>query len=331
MSTASLLAAASVLLASCAAAATAATPASPGLPQAAPQPAAQTGPSIRDGVAFARLTVADGEQPAIEAGVWYPAEPATAPRALIVISHGAGGDFRSHIDTAQALAKAGFVVATLTHTGDNWRDQSRTTDVVDRTRQLSVLIDFMLGRWEGRAGIDANRIGAFGFSSGGFTVLAAAGGDPDLSRLADHCRANPAFYDCRLMGQHPRTPGGGQDAVRLPHDARIRALVVAAPALGFTFTRESLAKVTQPVQLWQAGGDQILPSPFYAEPVRDALPRRPEYIRVEGAGHFDFMPPCSPELAANAPVICAPTPGFDRAAFHQTLNGEMIRFFKAHL
>ena len=89
--------------------------------------------------------------------------------------------------------------------------------------------------------------------------------------------------------------------------------------------------MTQPVQLWQAGADQILPSPFYAEPVRDALPRPPEYKRIDGAGHFDFMPPCPPELAANAPIICAPTPGFDRALFHETLNREMIRFFKTHL
>jgi predicted dienelactone hydrolase len=328
MSTASLIAAACVLLASCA---TAATPAAPSLPQAGPQPAAQAGPSIRDGVAFSRLTVIDGDQPAIEAGVWYPAETATAPRPMIVISHGNGGDFRSHRDTAQALAQAGFVVATLTHTGDNWRDQSRATDVIDRTRQLSVLIDHMLGQWEGKAGIDAERIGAFGFSAGGFTVLAAAGGNPDLTRLVDHCRANPAFYDCRLVGRHPGTMNGGQSAPRPPHDARLKALAVAAPALGFTFTRESLADVTQPVQLWQAGSDQILPSPFYAEPVRDALPRRPEYIRVDGAGHFDFLPPCSPELAANAPMICAPTRGFDRAVFHDALNREMIRFFKTHL
>jgi predicted dienelactone hydrolase len=328
MSTASLIAAASVLLASCA---TAATAAAPNLPQAAPQPAAQAGPSIRDGVAFSRLTVVDGDQPAIEAGVWYPAETATARRPMIVISHGNGGDFRSHRDTAQALAQAGFVVATLTHTGDNWRDQSRATDVIDRTRQLSVLIDHMLGQWEGKAGIDAERIGAFGFSAGGFTVLAAAGGNPDLTRLVDHCRANPAFYDCRLVGRHSGTMNGGQSAPRLPHDARLKALAVAAPALGFTFTRESLADVTQPVQLWQAGSDQILPSPFYAEPVRDALPRQPEYIRVDGAGHFDFMPPCSPELAANARMVCAPTPGFDRAAFHEALNREIIRFFKTHL
>ncbi len=337
MSTASLIAATSLLLASCASAAVPKFPAPivSDLPQAAPAspPAsARSGPSILDGVAFSRLTVADGEQPALEAGVWWPAEASPTPRPLIVISHGTGGDFRSHRDTAQALAKAGFVVATLTHTGDNWRDQSRATDVVDRTRQFSVLIDHMMGQWEGRAGIDAAKIGAFGFSAGGFTVLAVAGGNPDLTRLVDHCRANPGFYDCRLVSQHPETmQRGAEGAPRLPHDARLKALVVAAPALGFTFTREGLADVTQPVQLWQAGGDQILPSPFYAEPIRDALPRQPEYNRVAGAGHFDFMPPCSSELAASAPMICAPTPGFDRAAFHEALNREMIRFFKTRL
>jgi predicted dienelactone hydrolase len=287
--------------------------------------------SVRDGVIASRIAVMDGDQPAIEVGVWSPAEAATTPRPLIIISHGNGGEFRNHHDTAEALARAGFVVAALTHTGDNWRDQSRATDLIDRTRQLSVLIDYMVGQWEGPATVDTQRIGAFGFSSGGFTVLAAAGGNPDLTRLVDHCRANPTFYDCRLARQHPDTATARQSGQRMPHDFRIKALVVAAPALGFTFTRESLADVTQPVQLWQAGNDHVLPSPFYAETVRDALPRRPDYIVVDGADHFDFMPPCSPELAAFAPMICTPTPGFDRAAFHERFNREVIGFFKANL
>ena len=320
----SLIAAASVLIALCAAPLAS-------LAQTTPSPAASTA-TPREGVAFSRLTVIDADHPAIEAGVWWPAEAATSPRPMVVISHGNGGDFRSHHDTAKALAQGGFVVATLTHTGDNWRDQSRATDVVGRTRQLSALIDYLLTQWEGRASIDAGRIGAFGFSAGGFTVLAAAGGNPDLSRLMDHCRANPRFYDCRLIGQHPETVQAASDQPpQFTHDTRVKALVVAAPALGFTFTREGLSGVTQPIQLWQAGSDQILPAPFYAEPVRDNLPTPPEYHRIDGAGHFDFLPPCSPELAAAAPMICAPTPGFDRAAFHDRLNAEVVRFFEAEL
>lgn len=326
MTSAALIAAASVLIACCAAPAAS-------LAQTVPVGAAsQVGAPVRDGVAFSRLTVADRQQPAIEAGVWWPAEASSARRPMIVISHGNGGDYRSHHDTAKALAQAGFVVASLTHTGDNWRDQSRATDVVGRTRQMSVLIDHMLEQWEGRDSIDADRVGAFGFSAGGFTVLAAGGGNPDLTRLMDHCRANPGFYDCRLIGQHPETTQpGAEGRLQFAHDTRIKALVVAAPALGFTFTREGLAKVTQPVQLWQAGADQILPAPFYAEPVRDGLPTSPDYRRVDGAGHFDFLPPCAPELAAAAPMICTPTPGFDRVAFHEALNREIIRFFRTHL
>jgi predicted dienelactone hydrolase len=188
----------------------------------------------------------------------------------------------------------------------------------------------LLDQWEGRAGIDAGRIGAFGFSAGGFTVLTAAGGRPEMGRIADHCRARPTFFDCRLIAS-VAPPPGAPDGLRRTPDPRLRAVVVAAPALGFTFTPDALATLTQPLQLWQAGKDAILPAPHYAEPVRDGLPRPPEFHLVEGAGHFDFLAPCSPELAANAPMICAATPGFDRAAFHLRFNQEVIRFFTENL
>ncbi|WP_312163731.1 prolyl oligopeptidase family serine peptidase [Phenylobacterium sp.] len=295
-------------------------------PEAARTPAPAPAAKPADAVAFSRLVVPDGEGPAIEAGVWSP--PGVAGRLpLVVISHGNGGDFRSHEDTAQALAAAGFVVAALTHTGDNWRDQSRATDVAGRPRQLSVLIDYMLADWDGRAVIDPERVGAFGFSAGGFTVLTAAGGEADLSRIEGHCRAHPGFYDCRLIAARPVGP----ESPRWTHDARIKALVVAAPALGFAFTPGRLDAVAQPVQLWQAAGDEVLPAPWYVEPVRQALPTAPEFHRVEGAGHFDFLRPCTPQLAAAAPEVCAPTPGFDRAAFHLRFNEEVVRFLKAKL
>lgn len=290
--------------------------------------ASQTTPGT---VAFTPLTIRDAEA-SIEIGIWTsPDNAPAAPRPLVVLSHGNGGDLRGHEDTARALAAAGFVVAALTHTGDNWRDQSRATDVALRPRQLHRLIDFMVAEWAGRAGVDPERIGAFGFSAGGFTVLTAAGGEPDLGKVAEHCRAHPGFYDCRLIAAHSIDQGVSTGQTVWTHDARIKAIVVAAPALGFAFAPDGLAGITQPVQLWQAGNDQILPAPFYVEPVRDALPRRPEFHRVPTAGHFDFLPPCSPQLEANAPMICAATPGFDRAAFHGTFNREIVRFFREAL
>jgi predicted dienelactone hydrolase len=291
---------------------------------------------------FERTTTAAG----VEVGIWYPAtgEPVhqrlglyaqdvvpggalpAGSYPLIVLSHGSGGDFTGHADTAAALARAGFIVAALTHPGDNWRDKSRATQVEDRPKALGALISYMLTDWRGHKSIDPGRIGAFGFSAGGFTVLTAAGGRPELSRMAAHCASNPAFYDCRMVGAQPPGP-----AIAWPEkgDARIKAIVVAAPALGFAFDRAGLAGVTVPVQLWRADADRVLPAPFYADAVRGALPVPPEFHAVAGAGHFDFLAPCADPKTV--PQICESAPGFDRAAFHTRFNAEVVRFFGATL
>jgi hypothetical protein len=82
----------------------------------------------------------------------------------------------------------------------------------------------MLGAWRDHGRLDANCVGAFGFSAGGLTLLVAASGESDFRTLPDHCKAHPAFEDCSdAAGSRYRT-----------HDPRIRA-VVSAPALGLAF------------------------------------------------------------------------------------------------
>jgi predicted dienelactone hydrolase len=299
-------------------------------------------------VGFRHFNIDDPQGPPIEVGVWYPTTLTPKPGAieadqqtvardapvegsglpLVVISHGHGGSYAGHLDTATALANAGFVVAALTHNGDSWRDQSRPTAVWERPRQLKLLTDYMLSAWSDHARLDANRIGAFGFSAGGLTVLVAAGGEPDLQTLPGHCKAHPAFEDCQIMGDHPLLP---DTAIVWTHDPRIKAVVSAAPALGFAFGSKGLAAVVQPVQLWRAEDDQVLPHPYYAEAVRLALPTLPETHVVTNAGHYDFLKPCSAELATRAPAICTSQPGFDRAAFHERFDHDIVAFFKRTL
>lgn len=269
---------------------------------------------------------ADPEGGEIEAGVWLPEGAGDGlPRPLVVISHGNGGGYRGHHDTAEALVAAGFVVAALTHPGDNWRDDSRSTRLSERPRHVRLLIDHMTRDGSGLAAIDPRRIGAFGFSAGAFTVTALAGGVSDPVQILRHCEEQPAFFACRLLALQP---------INVPewrpqgHDPRVRAAVIAGPALGMAFTDESLAAVQIPIQLWQAADDEILPAPFNAEPIRDRLGRPPEYHRVIDAGHYDFLPPCAPEMAAAIPALCRSKPGFDRAAFHQMFNREVVRFFR---
>ena len=303
-------------------------------------------------IGYQHLSIPDPQGPPVEIGVWYPTDAAPTAGAvelfqtelaadaaatpglhpLVVISHGNGGSFGSHIDTAVALARAGYVVAALTHTGDNYRDQSRALDMANRPRQLKLLTDYMLTGWAQHASIDPARIGAFGFSSGGFTVLADAGGEPDLGKVGPHCVAHPHYYDCALVARFP----GALDRLAAAHqvwthDPRLKAVVAAAPALGFTFGKTGLARVNQPLLLWRAEYDHILPQPDYAEAVDHDLPVPPDYRLVANADHFDFLAPCSDALRKAAPAICISRPGFDREAFHADFDRAVVAFFDAHL
>jgi predicted dienelactone hydrolase len=299
-------------------------------------------------VGFQHFTIPDPQGSPIEVGVWYPTDSAAKAETietaqqivardgavkgdhlpLVVISHGHGGSYAGHVDTAIALAQARFVAAALSHNGDSWRDPSNPIAIWERPRQLKALTDYMLEAWPDHARIDAERIGAFGFSAGGFTVLAAAGAEPDLGAIKDHCAAHPQFEVCRIVGEHPLP---AIDGIVWTHDARIKAVVTAAPALGFAFGRKGLAAVTQPLQLWRASDDQVLPHPYYAEAVRIALPNPPDAHVVDGAGHYDFLPPCSSELARKHPEICVSAPGFDRAAFHAQFDRDVVAFFTQNL
>ncbi len=302
---------------------------------------------------FQLVSVPDPGNPPIEMGIWYPSDAAThrtvleldpqevakdAPIVgsglkLVMISHGQGGSFVGHFDTAIALADSGFVAAAITHTGDNWHDQSRVMRPQDRSRQLRVATDWVLHQWAEHARIATTGIGLFGFSAGGFTALVDAGGVPDTSRIAPHCADHKAEFTCALIAANmpanaklPAVP-----AAAFVHDPRVRAVVVAAPALGFTFGKDGLAAVKVPVQLWRAEDDHVLPQPFYAQAVRDALPTAPEYHVVPHADHFDFLAPCDAAKVSRLPQICTSEAGFDRAKFHTTFDAAVVGFFKAHL
>jgi predicted dienelactone hydrolase len=310
-------------------------------------------------VGFSELRITNGDQKPLVVGVWYPtAAPAEvhplgayvqtiAPDTpvvgehlpLVVMSHGNGGTYQNNYDTALALAKAGFVAIAVSHTGDTHQDQSRALFVSDRLQHIRRLVDYMLTEWPDRARIDANRVGMFGFSSGAFTALISIGGVPDGRLQEAHHQAHPDYYDAQLFNRasdeakaemlaqvHSTSP-----ASIWVHEPRIKAAVVAAPAVGYAFGREGLKNITVPIQLWRAADDHILPHPDYADAVRIALPTPPEYHVVENADHFDFLAPCTDMLRQFAPMICVSRPGFDRAAFHQTFNAEVVRFFKETL
>jgi predicted dienelactone hydrolase len=272
-----------------------------------------------------QVVVADsaGRMPLV---IWSPAGDAGG-RPLIVISHGTGAGPLAHVDTAEALAAAGFVVAAPLHRGDNFQndaDVGRPQWMANRARDVSSAIDFMLRQWSGRARIDGGRVGIFGFSAGGTTALISAGGVPDLGRIAPHCAANAEFV-CTIMAPPTAEPS---PPPRWTHDPRIAAAVVAAPGLGFAFEPSGLANVRVPVQLWAASHDDIVPLATNAAVVQRLLPAPPEFRTAENAVHLSFLAPCTAETP---PALCRDREGFDRAAFHRSFNEAVVQFFRRHL
>lgn len=287
--------------------------------------------------------------------VWYPTDASPRPTTLlgaslmsvawngpvkgkglplIVISHGNGGGPGSHVDLAMALADAGYVVAAPMHPGDNIEDQSGIANPgfwAGRNLQLRNTISFMLQDWQGRAAIDRARIGAFGFSAGGFTVLTAIGGQPDLGNVPGYCLRHREFV-CDLLRQ-VKSPllgmGAAIEGSGISSDPRIKAAVLAAPGLGFTMADPStLRSVAIPVQLWVGDADDRAPAASNADLIRSALPRPPEFHLGAGAGHLSFLAPCR---LIRPSAFCSEQGDFDRAAFHQQMNREVLRFFAANL
>ena len=304
------------------------------------------GSSLAHAAGFAFIDVpADKDGPALHGAVWTPCdapgkpftlgsmvlsgvkECATAGTALplVVVSHGSGGSFLGHHDTAEALADAGFVVAAINHPGDNFKDTSRQqhlSNFATRPDDVRRLIDWMLSAWPGHAAIDATRVGVFGFSRGGYAGLVEAGAVPDFGLRQDMCPSGSTFPMCVEFrrGDVPPPP------VR---DVRVKAAVIADP--GTAFDAKGLRNVTLPMQLWSSeyGGDGVTPASVAA--LRHDLPVAPDWHVATGAAHFAFLAPCSPAMADALPELCRDKPGFDRVAFHARFDTEVVAFFKAHL
>ena len=310
------------------------------------------GAAMVQAAGFQTLEIANPAGKPISVAVWYPSADAVQPRKLgtfsqsvasdgaiqgkalplVLISHGNGGYQYSHHDTALALADAGYIVAAPTHPGDNYADQSAALDILARPRHMSATLDYLLGKWQHREHIAPSRIGIFGFSSGGLTALVSIGAQPDLKKVFSHCAAHPKQFACTLVAAHgEQARHAASTATAGLHDTRFRAAVIAAPALGFTFDAAALRSVTIPVQLWRAEEDEILPHPWYAEQVHLGLAREHDYRVVPGAGHFDFLAPCTAQLAAIAPAICTSQAGFDRSVFHRKFNADLLAWFNKTL
>ena len=266
------------------------------------------------------------------------ATPEAEVKGLIVLSHGTGGSELVYTTLAEGLAQHGYLVAALRHPGDNWQDNSLFKHspkgyFEERPKQVSHVIDAILRdpEWKARIKSDASgpRVGAVGHSAGGYTVLALAGGRPDISRIVKHCeheRAEDPIF-CNMGRAHDpaaQTTVVAEPAAS-PRDPRVRGVVALAP-VGVVFTEESLANIRVPVVIYEAEQDRFLVPRFHAEWIAQNVSGA-ELCRVPNAGHFAFADLPSMPIATEDGDLGADPPGFDRPSFLHQLSIDIPAFF----
>lgn len=267
---------------------------------------------------------------AYEMPVAQDAAPAIGAFGLIVVSHGAGGLALLHRDLAMALASRGYVVAGPTHPRGTGDDITGVGVWVGRPKQVSQVIDAILEDGKLGSHVERERIGVVGHSNGGYTALAVAGAQPVPGAEAAHCRDHPddARF-CGSGGAAARKASREVGSIPELRDPRVRSVVLMAPNAA-RFTDDALAKVTVPVLVYAAEKDDLTLVRYHAERVARTVPQA-ECVLVEGAGHFSFIARFPSALRLLAGDAARDPSGFDRDAFHEVMNLEIVAFFNRTL
>ncbi|KMW60456.1 Dienelactone hydrolase [Candidatus Rhodobacter oscarellae] len=260
------------------------------------------------------------------------ASPRGGAHPVVLLSHGTGGIAESLGWIARELALAGHVVIGANHHGNTGLEPYRAEGFLcwwERARDLTLLLS-ELSRAGALAGhLDMGRVAALGFSLGGYSALALAGGRTRMEafqRWADTQGGGMTgpreFPD--LWAQMPRLMQSSEVFRRswAAHgddycDPRIRRVVTMAPAPGVRgFTPSSIRAVTVPVTILSAGSDSEAPVAQCGDWLAEQNPGFDHINLGPHVGHYTFLCPPMPGAAEAAPDLFTDHASIDRRAVH---------------
>lgn len=272
--------------------------------------------------------------PIYSAGSAAPNAPIAARhrRSLIVLSHGFGGAATDLAWLGTALARVGFIVAAVDHPGTD-SSATATTEgfalIWLRAVDLSQVIGGLLKDKTFGSEIDRSRIGAAGHSLGGYTVIVAAGGITEPSRIRAFCGSTAADALCTVPQNisNLRLQSGARlrsdpdfrqryDAASKDYrDERIRAVLAMAPGLVPVFSPDSLRTITVPTAVVSGSADEITPLDSGAKALTSAIPKAALEV-FPSAGHFVFFGVCTRIGRLFLAAVCRDSVGVDREVVH---------------
>jgi predicted dienelactone hydrolase len=242
----------------------------------------------------------------------------------------------------EGLARAGYVVAAVNHHGNTSAEPMPTPEGFmlwwERATDLSRVVDRLAADRQFAESIDWNRIGAAGFSLGGYTAVAVAGGRTSLERWASFCEsagrdstctAQPEFPEALVEFENIRDRADVQGSIARHgdsyRDTRFRAVLAIAP-VGSWLTDESLGTIDVPVRIIVGTHDTTAPAANNASRMAQLIPGA-ELSVLQGVGHYTFLAACESAGARDRPLLCHEEPGVDRADVHRRVAVEAVAFF----
>ncbi|MBI1729656.1 alpha/beta hydrolase [Candidatus Acetothermia bacterium] len=263
---------------------------------------------------------------------------------LVMLSHGTGGSSRQMGWLATHLARHGYLVAGVNHHG-NTSIEPYTVEgfarVWERPQDLRAVLDLLLqDSWIGPR-INIEQIGVAGFSLGGYTAIALAGGLTDFHELKRVDKKSGRLIDELVP---PEFPNKEALAARFQfliendtthkksfRDKRMRAAFAIAPVLGEAFTASGLAPISIPVKIVVGEADQLAPAEANAIKFARHLKDSELEILKGKVAHYTFIAECTAHGKQTLPFLCIDDPSVDRKALHNRVSEMAAKFFDAHL
>ena len=264
---------------------------------------------------------------------------------IVLVSHGFNGRARNHHLTAQALADAGFIALAPIHAADHYVDTDRrAAALVWRADELRHAVELLLRQDEFRGAVDLSRIHGVGYSLGALTVMMGAGGGFDLALVKEHCETedDPMFCErpgsvARLMYARAR----GIEVVDPERDIPDRfftmpfingGIALIAP-IGKGVLVEDHLFTAQKAFVLGIADDRVNLVKHHSMPYRRMIPpnRLARFEIHDGGNHSAFIAPFARRVTDIEHIdVAIDPPGFDRRAFLDRLNSDLVSFLKAN-
>ena len=261
---------------------------------------------------------------------------------LLLVSHGTGGNRFSMTWFIEKMVQEGYIVVSIDHYGNSTFNKiprefvkwwERAIDI--KYVLTNVLTDEKIG-----SRIDTSRIGGVGFSLGGYTNIALAGGyvdrtDRSNEKLEDDRELPPEFpkteeiidfdTDSLIVASYNKY----KDQVK---DDRMKAFFVMAPAIGFGFySKEQTKTITSPVFIVAGKGDTNTLIEYNAQNYHRLIENSELYLFDKNVNHYVFLNEATEFGKEIFPALTIDHPDVNRKEIHDITLNLAVNFFKENL